>query len=245
MIDFLLACILIIIAYMHIRFHLKTNNELEVHNLRKPTKDVFEKICDYRQPVQMFFGDDLLKIGDLFGKTIHIRNVDKEPSYVSMDTETADRVFEQDKQKRYISERNTKQGCTVDAFLRPPLCAFHQYDYLRGSEGAVTPLRYEIFYRHFLYVAEGSVQVRVATPNTSEVLNVIKDNDLFEFRSEANPWVSNVEFRTKELTLSKGEILYIPAFWWYSVKYTTTAARLYAFKYNTYASTCTVIQNLL
>ena len=246
MFDFLIVCILIIVAYVHIRFHLKTCNELEVHEVRKPTKEVFEKICDYRQPVQMHLGGELSKIGDHFVGMVHIRNVEQNPSYVSVDAETAERIFEQDKRRRYISERNTKQGSGAsDAFLRPPLCAFHRYDLMRGSEGAVTPFRYELYYRHFLYVAEGSVCVRLATPNTSEVVTVVKDADLFEFRTAADPWAADGLFRTKELTLSKGELLYIPAYWWYSIKYTTSAARLYAFKYHTYASACTTIPNIL
>lgn len=244
MFDLLLACLLVIVAYMHVRFHLKTSNELEVHDVRKPTKKVFEEICDYRQPVQMHMGDELLKIGDLFVGPINIRNVQQEPSFVSMDAETADRIFEQDKRMRYISERNTKQGSVGDHFLRPPLCAFHQYDFWRGSEGATTPFRYELYYRNFLYVADGTVQVLVATPNTSDVANVIKDTELFEFRSDVDPWSSDI-IRSKEITLTKGDMLYIPAYWWYSIKYSSIADRIYAFKYHTYASACTVVHNLL
>ena len=246
MIDFLIACILIIIAYVHIRFHLKTNNELEVHEIRKPTKKVFEEICDYRQPVKMALGDELSKIGDLFVGMIHIRNVEQKPSYVSVDAETAERIFDQDKRKRYISERNTKQGGgSADTFLRPPLCAFHQYDLLRGSAGAATPFRYELYYRHFLYVAEGAVKVRLATPNTGDLLKVTKDADIFEYRSDEDPWAPSEAFRTKELTLSKGDLLYVPAYWWYSVKYADVGDLVYAFKYHTYASACSIIPNLL
>ena len=244
MIDFLLACVFIIMAYVHIQFHLKTSNELEVHDVRKPTKEVFEEICDYRQPVKIHMGGELSKVTDLFVGAIYIRNVEQKPSYVTVDVETADRIFDQDERARYISERNTKRGSGVDTFLRPPLCAFHQYDFMRGSEGAVTPFRYELYYRHFLYVSEGTVRVRLATPNTSEVVQVVKEAELFEFRAEVDPWKEDATFRTTEIMLTKGDLLYIPAYWWYSVKY-TNGARVVAFKYHTYASACSILPKLL
>lgn len=246
MIDLLIMCIFIIVAYVHIRSHLKTNNEMKVHEIRQPTKKVFEEICDIRQPVQMFFNEDLSKIGDLFTGMIYIRNVEQTPSYVSVDIDSAERIFEEDKRKRYISERNTKQSDSgIDTFLRPPLCAFHQFDVLRGSKGAVTPFRYEHYYRHFLYVVEGSVVVCLAPPNTSDMVSVVADRELFEFRTDANPWSKKALFRTKEVTLSKGELLFVPAYWWYSIKYREVTDRVYAFKYQTYASICSILPNLL
>ena len=246
MLDFLLACVLVVVIYLHIRFHLKISNELEVHEIRKPTKKEFEEICDFRQPVKMAIGNEISKIGDLFVGMIHIRNVEQSPSYVNVDLETADRIFEQDERKRYISERNTKQGgYDADTFLRPPLCAFRYYDLMRGSKNVSTPFRYELYYRHFLYVAEGSVEVIIATPNTSEVVDVIKDLDIFEFRTNDNPWDSKTSFRTKKLLLSSGDLLYIPAYWWYSIKYMETSDRLYSFKYHTYASVCAMLPKLL
>ena len=244
MFDFFIVCLLVIILYTHIRFHLKKNNELVVHDIRKPTKNDFERICDYMQPVKVRMGDELSKISQLFTGTIHIRNVKKTPSYVSVDSETADRIFDQDKEQRYISERNTKKGEGCDSFLRPPLCSFHQFDYLRGSKGTATPFRYEHFNRHYLYVSEGTVKIRVATPNTSDVVDVINDTELFEFRTDVDPWTNDSLFRTKEVTLLKGDLLYIPAYWWHSIKYTTSASRVYVFKYHTYASVSSVLPYL-
>lgn len=245
MLELWFAIFFFIVAFVHIRFHLKTSNELEIHHVRRPSKRVFEEICDHLQPVQIHMSDELLKIGDLFVGMLHIRNVKQDPSYISVDTDTAERIFQQDKQQRYISERNTKQGSNADTFLRPPLCAFHRYDLLRGSEGATTPFRYELYYRHFLYVAEGAVRVRLGTPNLNETVDVVKDMDFFEFRTEQDPWKETAAFRTKEITLSKGDLLYIPAYWWYSIKYKAVGDRLYAFKYHTYASACAILPNLL
>ena len=157
----------------------------------------------------------------------------------------ADRMFEQDKRGRSLANEIPNTVTRAQMHLRPPLCAFYHYDMMRGSKDAETPFRYDLYYRHFLYVAEGSVKVRITTPNTSDTINVIKDATIFEFRSAVNPWCVNTTFRTKEIILEGRSIIHIPAYWWYSVKYTTVKDRLYSFKYHTYASACTVIPNLL
>ena len=63
-------------------------------------------------------------------------------------------------------------------------------------------------------------------PRSSKYLYPIKDYDNFEFRSSINPW--NVQDQYKkdfdkikclELTLEPGKILFIPAYWWYSLKF--------------------------
>ena len=45
----------ILFLYIHIYFHLKTSDDLEVYEIDKPSKDKLEKICDLRQPVVFNF----------------------------------------------------------------------------------------------------------------------------------------------------------------------------------------------
>ena len=44
---------IILFFYLHIYFHLKTSNDLEIYEIDKPSKDKFEEICDLKQPVVM------------------------------------------------------------------------------------------------------------------------------------------------------------------------------------------------
>ena len=241
MYDIFLACIIISLAYFHIQHHLKTNNDLKVYDIRKPDAAIFEEVCDIKQPIKMDFSDqvELFSLSDLTKDLpLYIRNVQKEPAYVSMDNETADKVLTKDKKGRYISERNLGQRqLSNDQMLRPPLCAFSQYDYMRGSDDAETPFRYEQFHRHFLFVTEGSVTIHLATPDTAQTINITNDKTLSEVRTTD-------AFKTEQVRLSKGDLLYIPAYWWYRIKY-TSAARLYAFKYHTYTSVLSIAPTLL
>ena len=46
----LIFCIVLFI-YIHINFHLKISNDLEVYEIEQPSKEKLEEICDIRQPV--------------------------------------------------------------------------------------------------------------------------------------------------------------------------------------------------
>ena len=48
----------ILFLYIHIYFHLKTSDDLEVYEIDKPSKDKLEEICDLRQPVVFNFQND-------------------------------------------------------------------------------------------------------------------------------------------------------------------------------------------
>jgi len=49
-IAFFVFC-LVLFIYLHINFHLKVGNDLEVYEIEQGSKDKLEEICDIRQPV--------------------------------------------------------------------------------------------------------------------------------------------------------------------------------------------------
>ena len=79
-------------------------------------------------------------------------------------------IFSQDKNEKYISEKNQdflKETGAVknynynDAFLRPPLVSKCIYDFMTGSIGSKTPLRYNLNYRNFYYVTSGKINIKL------------------------------------------------------------------------------------
>ena len=66
-----------------------------------------------------------------------------------------------------------------DAFLRPPLVSKCIYDFMTGSIGSKTPLRYNLNYRNFYYVTSGKINIKLIPPHSSKYLYPIKDYDNF------------------------------------------------------------------
>jgi hypothetical protein len=109
-----------------------------------------------------------------------------------------------------------------------------------GSTSTCTPFRYEINYRNFFLLTEGSAQIKLAPPYSVKYLYPIYDYENFEFRSPVNPWSPQPKYiadfdkiKCLEFTLLPGKTLFIPAYWWYSIKFNTKTS-ISCFHYRTY-----------
>jgi hypothetical protein len=269
----LVFCI-VLFLYLHVYFHLKTSDDLEIYEIENPSKDKLEEICDLRQPVLFQFQNERIfescqraNILDTYGAfDIKIRNVkqsalDNENNlYVPFAFSNALKVIKEDTEQKYLVENNSdfleetgiiKSFRYNDVFLRPYMVAQCSYDYLFASEGTQTPFKYELNYRNYLLVTEGSVKVKLTQPKSSKYLYQQKDYENLEFSSPINPWEVQAQYKADfdkikclDLVLKKGQILYIPAYWWYSVAFGKEAS-LSTFKYKTYMNTVAILPQLV
>ena len=267
----LIFCIVLFI-YIHITFHLKVSVYLEVYEIDQPSKDKLEEICDLRQPVIFDYNiDGLMKecnidfIGQNYGAfDIKVRNVKEydisSELYLPLTLNTAMDIFRKDNDARFISENNhdfleetsiIKTFRYNDNFLRPFSVSNCSYDLMFSSQGTQTPLKYELNYRNFFLVTQGSVKVKMIPPKSSKYLYTIKDYDNFEFLSPVNPWDIQSQFKadfdklkTLEVTLNTGQIVFIPAYWWYSFEFSENTS-ISVFKYKTYMNNVAISNHLL
>jgi len=115
------------------------------------------------------------------------------------------------------------------------------YDFIFGSDGVELPFRYDLNYRNFYTVTQGTVKVKLSPPISSKYLLPIKDYEAFEFKSPINPWNPSEKYKADfekvkclEITLTPGKFLYIPAYWWYSFKLGDYSSCIASLKYRTY-----------
>ncbi len=265
----------VLFLYLHIIYHLKTSDDLEIYTVESPSKDKLEEICNLRQPVifemynaQLIDNCSLTSLDDKYGAfEISIRDIENqkdEQPYVPLLMKEALELFKNDGNKKYITERNSdflEETCAVkilkynDYFLRPPLVAKCMYDFLSGSVGSHTPLRYDLNFRNYYYVTGGSVKLKLVSPQYSKYLYENRDYDNFEFNSPLNLWDIQDNFKQSydkikilDIELQKGSIIYIPPYWWFTIKFEELSS-VCSFKYRTYmnflAISPQVIQSIL
>jgi hypothetical protein len=265
-IGFFIFC-LVLFIYLHIQFHLKTSEDLEMYEVEQPSKDKLEEICDLRQPV--LFDFDCQKIVESTNKSyiannynafeVKIRNVkETDPNselYIPLPLHAANKLFNEDTNATYFSENNSefleetgviKSLKYNDEFLRPYMVSNCNYDIMTGSANTCTPFRYEINYRNYYLLTEGSAQIKLAPPHSIKYLYPIYDYENFEFRSPVNPWSPQPKYvadfdkmKCLEFTLTPGKTLYIPAYWWYSIKLNKNTS-ISCFNYRTYMNNVAV-----
>ena len=259
---------LVLFIYLHIQFHLKTSDDLEMYEVDQPSKDKLEEICDLRQP--LIFDFDCQKIIESSNKSyisqnypafeIKIRNVKEIDTnielYIPLRLHTACNLFDKDNFSTYLSENNKdfleetgviKNLKYNDEFLRPYMVSNCKYDIMIASNETCTPFKYEINYRNFFIITEGSAQIKLAPPYCTKYLYPIFDYENFEFKSPINPWNPQLKYthdfnkiKCLEFTLLPGKTLFIPPYWWYSIKFYKNTS-ISCFYYKTYMNNLAII----
>ena len=253
-------------------FHLNTSNDLEVYTIENVSKDRLEEICNLKQPVLFNYDNenlfDLLNISkmeELYGAfDVKVRNiVDKDSEseiYLPVILNEVVKIFQNKNNNKIIIENNQdfleetgllKTFRYNDSFLRPPLVSICKYDFMSGSEESFTPLRYNISHRNYYFATGGEVHIKLVPPSNGKYLQKETDYDIFEFSSPINPWEVQEKFKPEfdkvkvlDLHLKKGQIIQIPPYWWYSIKYKKVSS-ICVFKYRTYMSTVSILPKLL
>jgi hypothetical protein len=87
-----------------------------------------------------------------------------------------------------------------------------------GSDQYTTRLQYKTQYRNYFAVTKGSITVKLCPPRNAKFLNEIKKVETQEYYSTINPWKEKTKVKFLEITVPKGKLLFIPAYWWYSIR---------------------------
>lgn len=261
----------ILFMYLHILFHYKTSNDLEIYEVDQISKEKLEEICDLRQPV-IFDGEEigekmcyltsrnsLLQTFPIF--EVKIKNTrDKDPGInIPLSLQNADKLFKQDTTQCFYSEGNQdylfetgikKHITSYDEFLRPYFISNSNYDFIIGSDEIETPFKYEVNYRNYFLVTQGKVSIKLTPPKNTKYLYPKDDYENFEFTSPINPWKPEDKYKNDfekmkclEVILTPGRFIYIPAYWWYSFKLGKNSS-ISSFKYRTYMNNLAILPRI-
>lgn len=184
-----------------------------------------------------------------------IENPASQEDTVPLPVEEALALFKKDDTSSYFTEFNqdflNESGILKhiqydDAYLRPPFVTNCIYDVLTGSNKSHTPLRYDVNYRNYYLVTHGSIEVTLIPPKYSKYLYPQNDYENFEFKSPINVWGSQSRYKadynkTKHIkvVLNPGKIIYIPPYWWYSIRFNKKAS-ITSMKYRTFMNNVSI-----
>ena len=262
---------MVLFFYIHINYHLKTNDDLEIYTVDNPSKHQLDEICNLRQPVVFTYPDQTFRdcnisnIEEMYGVfDVNIRNLKKltkkNSVSVPLKLKQAVTLFMNDKEQTYITENNEnflKESLAInqmkytDNFLRPPLLSKCKYDYSLGSANTTTPLRYELNFKNYIYVPNGNIKLKLVPPRYKKHLFTTYDYENFEFRSPLNIWDIQEEYKNQydkikvlDLELKEGQFLFLPPYWWYTIKFNDLSSICY-FKYQTFMNMISISPQIL
>ena len=174
--------------------------------------------------------------------------------------EKAKELFNKEDSITYFTEDNvdflTESGLIKsikynDSYLRPYMVSNCFYDIMSGSANGYTPLRYDINNRNYYLVTNGFIEITLIPPKYSKYLYQQPDYELFEFKSPINVWDIQPNYKQEynksksiRFTINTGKMLYIPPYWWYSIKFNKNSS-VTTLKYRTFMNNFAILPNTI
>jgi hypothetical protein len=141
-------------------------------------------------------------------------------------------LVESDMKSRFYSENNMDfineigEHSEMDELLKPLYTLQVKYDMLFGSDKSYTTCRYHQDFRRFLFVKNGKIQIKMTPWKSRKYLYPENDYVHYEFRSPIDVWNPQDKYKKEmentkflEFEVNAGFVLYIPPFWFYSIKF--------------------------
>ena len=254
----ILIFLIILTIYLHILYHLKKSNDLEIYETTFTTKENLDNICKLRQPLVFNYNLNLVEcernylIKNFPNKEINLKNIISNDS-VPLNLSESIQLIDTDKKGSYYSEKNKHflDETIIDKIKKreddiiPVFTCCSIYDILFGSNNSYTPLQYDINYKNYLYIAEGSVKIRLTPPINEKYLDIFIDYETMDITSRVNVWKENNMENIKfiDIVVEKENMVYIPPYWLYSIKFIEPTTIL-SFKYRTYMNLLSILPHL-
>ena len=250
--------------YVHINEQYKKSEDLEIYEADYISNANLQMICNLKQPVLFKFNIPE-SIKNLDSKLSKIDNIDikiwdtddyykgdiKSIQYIPLTFSSVQKLFKSDPKGHYFTERNQDfleeahvldEIQEVDPFLKPNFTGHSNYEYITGSSGTITPLRYHTGDRKYIMVLSGKLSVKMTAWKSRKYLDPISDYYNYEFFSKMNAWssdsTSNEMLQYLEFDVMPGYILVIPPYWWYTYKFTTPDTIAIGIEYKTLINLC-------
>ena len=252
--------IVVLFIYIHICNNISSSNYLEIYEVEYTSKENFEDLCNTKQPI--IFNNIPINNGlskqNLFDEfknfNINILNINDTHNNISIPIllNESDRLFKNDNSNNYISINNgifLKETTLIkvlknnDKILRPYGVANMDYDILMGSTNSYTNLLMSYSIRNFIYVNNGSIEITLTpilyekylySKKNDELMNKISDINIYDINEKHKNNYNKIKFL--QITVKAGQLLFIPNYWYYSIKILEDDTLVTLYKYKTYTN---------
>lgn len=231
---YLIIFIISIITYIHVLYHLKQSNIYEVYDIDYKNVKQLNEICDLRQPFTFRPIESPIPISwDSLDSKMQLNILHKSKDKKSVYSEYNNKIIDNFKNKMLFLEK----------YIKPDFNITCLYDIIYSHENMESELTHTYNYRNFYYVTEGNISIRFFPPEVSSLIDHNTDFETLNERSTYNIWNDN-KYKYIEINASKNDVIFIPPYWWYSIKCSTKSCVL-VYKYRTFMNNVTIIPKLL
>lgn len=211
-----------IVFYIHIIYHSKISDDENIYEIDYTNKYNLEKICNLRQPFSFKVNINYSLTMENLLPSKGIFNIIKEKKVKMKDDESIVKYYSEYNKNLLDDKLVLNEITNVNKYLCPEFSFNNKYDIILSDERFKTPLVNNYNYRNYYIVTEGSIKVRFIHPNNKDIL-YDSDYELMQNVSELDVWKKDSKLSYKEISFTKGDVIYIPPHWWYSIFFTESS----------------------
>ena len=200
----------IVIFILYINFHKQNNyNDIsQIYELEYVNNHSLQSSCDVNQPAIFEYYIEPIQESN----TLLFHNSDSSDISVEYKDLSA---FLKSKTTPVISTQNfIDTNNDSHNAIQPPLSYFVGHNIICGSRNAVSKSFIHNYYRKFLYVSEGSIEVNILSYNHTP--NNAMKNDFVNYEFSIDQNISNIG---KKCVIEKGNVIFIPPNCVYSIEF--------------------------
>jgi hypothetical protein len=242
--------IIAVLIFLNVQEQYKKGNELEIYEMDYENHYGLQKICKKKQPVLFQLSPTILDASHAFNRMtleglakkygkekVGISNTQDTSTVlhpISLRFEKAVELIHTDNEIPYLSCNNAefmqetaihRYAESLDEYIQPSFTLFKERDFIFGSQGATTPLGYYDNHSAFLYVASGQVTIKI-TPFRNEryIAKPYRKLQGRKVSMKTDLWTNHKkmeEIPSLEFQVATGWMLYIPPYWWYTIRIDT------------------------
>lgn len=208
-----------VVLYIHILYHLKKTTDEKVYDITFSNKTELNTVCDIRSPfIFQTHKDKLLTNDALKDNNIHLNTTYSRRSPKKEDEESATCIFSEFNHTAIQSEIVTNSmNAYEQIYMQPEFTLCNNRDMIVSDKGFKTSLESNYNFRNFFHCNEGIVKVNLISPIHSDKIEHHFDYE--RYRNVSSESILDTHMKTIELTLTEGDVLYVPSFWWYSFEF--------------------------
>lgn len=232
------------------------DNLQDTCDVRQPVVFYFDNLIQQMAPINLEVLSDIEKED---GNTLNVKDINEYhlmnenhneetmiPTEVSLSFQSTLQLLKTDSNARFFTENNNSfiEDTGLDTlmvkigntYLKPQHTFFQSFDIMTGTNGVGLPMRFHTNTRKFIHISSGRIIVKMAPFKNVKRLKFKKNSKI----SPINCWNPQKECisainktRFLEFDVSKGNILYVPPYWIYSLKYASDNVCLLEYNYRT------------
>jgi hypothetical protein len=241
--------IIVLFTYLHLTAQFKKSEDLEIYEMDYTTTPKLNEICELRQPVLFELREQHPELFERIvlknDATVSIKDKNdfETGDFITVPYSNAETLIKTDPKSRFYSENNADvpADMTADELLKPTLTVSSKPDVLFGSKGARTAMKFHTNSRKFICVKSGKIQIKMTPWKNRKYLHHSYDYTNYEFRSPIDVWDPQPKYLNEyekikflKFDVDNGYILYIPPYWFYSIKYFDEYTQLGEYNYSTF-----------